>query len=133
MGWGLFVEPHAVRGTPTTQGPAARPAGPASPIHPARPLKLTPTETLVSHRMSNPVTKNQWRAVDPLPKSGLVYLGFPYYDPRNYGVSSMVSTLEQAMALWGMGDYLDVDEKIIYRPTKRGYLLGFKGASAWRF
>ncbi len=60
MGWGLFVERRAARGTPTTQGPAARPTGPAGPIHPARPLKLTPTETLVSHRMSSPVTENRW-------------------------------------------------------------------------
>ena len=88
---------------------------------------------LDSTRMPSPVTKNRWRAVDPLPKSGLVYLSFSCYDPRNYGVSSMVSTPEQTMAVWGMGDYLDVDEKIVYRPTKRGYLLGFKGASAWRF
>ena len=57
MGWSLFVERHAARDTPTTQGPAARPTGPASPIYPARPLKLTPTETLVSHRVSRPFTK----------------------------------------------------------------------------
>ena len=60
MGWSLFVERHAARGTPTTQGPAARSTEPASPIHPARPLKLTPTETLVSHRMSRPFTENRW-------------------------------------------------------------------------
>ena len=66
MGWCLFVERHAARGTPATQGPAASPTGPAGPVHPARPLKLTPTETLISHRMPRPVTEERWRAVERL-------------------------------------------------------------------
>ncbi|MCM8625167.1 helix-turn-helix domain-containing protein [Accumulibacter sp.] len=45
----------------------------------------------------------------------------------------MAETLDQAMTVRDVADYLNVDEKTVYRLAKRGDLPGFKVAGAWRF
>lgn len=45
----------------------------------------------------------------------------------------MSDTPDQAMTVRNVADYLNVDEKTVYRMAKRGDLPGFKVAGAWRF
>ena len=45
----------------------------------------------------------------------------------------MANKLDQAMAVRDVADYLNVDEKTVYRLTKRGDLPGFNVVGAWRF
>lgn len=45
----------------------------------------------------------------------------------------MSDTPDQAMTVRNVADYLNVDEKTVYRMAKRGDLPGFKVAGVWRF
>jgi excisionase family DNA binding protein len=45
----------------------------------------------------------------------------------------MPDPADQAMTVRDVAGYLKVDEKTVYRLTKRGDLPGFKVAGAWRF
>jgi len=45
----------------------------------------------------------------------------------------MANTPDHAMTVRDVADYLNVDEKTVYRLAKRGDLPGFKVAGAWRF
>jgi excisionase family DNA binding protein len=45
----------------------------------------------------------------------------------------MADTPDQAMTVRDVADYLNVDEKTVYRLAQRGDLPGFKVAGAWRF
>lgn len=45
----------------------------------------------------------------------------------------MASTPDQAMIIQDVASYLNIDEKTVYRLTKRRVLLGFKVAGVCRF
>lgn len=45
----------------------------------------------------------------------------------------MPDSPDQAMTVRDVADYLNVDEKTVYRLAKRADLPGFKVAGAWRF
>lgn len=45
----------------------------------------------------------------------------------------MTASPDQAMTVHDVAEYLNVDEKTVYRLAKRGDLPGFKVAGAWRF
>lgn len=52
-----------------------------------------------------------------------------------FGLSSMprVVRVPSAMTVRDVADYLNVDEKTVYRLAQRGALPGFKVAGTWRF
>lgn len=45
----------------------------------------------------------------------------------------MAGTPDSAMTVRDVAEYLNVDQKTVYRLTQRGNLPGFKVAGAWRF
>ena len=45
----------------------------------------------------------------------------------------MPDSPDQAMTVRDVADYLNVDEKTVYRLAQRGELPGFKVAGTWRF
>jgi len=45
----------------------------------------------------------------------------------------MPRSIEQAMTVRDLAEYLNVTEKTIYRLVQRGEIPGFKVAGAWRF
>jgi excisionase family DNA binding protein len=48
-------------------------------------------------------------------------------------MSSNEAAIEPAMTVKDVADYLNVDEKTIYRLSQRGKLPAFKVAGSWRF
>lgn len=68
-----------------------------------------------------------------LPSNGLAYPSFVGYVQENSEGSMMAASSDQAMTVHDVADYLNVDEKTVYRLAKRGDLPGFKVAGAWRF